>query len=202
MTSTRSLSSNTESVDSLVGLFYLFIFVSMFALSFNFPDFVCFDRPDWYNRTYCNSNEPTVCVLSNLQIFWLVAGCVIVLECTKKGSPCKRGQISALYFAAVVLCFSKMFQNTVNCSYTGLVGLGLRFRVRHISNPVYPNTTLYKTYCDCELFLRDWNSRSGMCEFRYNRVRYKSNWLYLLVFCLQYGNLAFWDVEKILSFGK
>ena len=53
--------------------------------------------------------------------------------------------------------------------------LGLRFRVRYIRNPVYPNTTLYKTYC--EVFLRDWNSRSDRCEFRYNRVRYKSNWM-------------------------
>ena len=50
--------------------------------------------------------------------------------------------------------------------------LGLRFRVRYIGNLVYPNIRLYKTYC--ELFLRDWNSRSGMCEFRY-----KSNWLYV-----------------------
>ena len=31
--------------------------------------------------------------------------------------------------------------STVNCSYTGL-GLGLRFRVRYIRNPVYPNTRL------------------------------------------------------------
>ena len=30
--------------------------------------------------------------------------------------------------------------------------LGLRFSVRYIRNPVYPNTGLYKTYC--ELFLR------------------------------------------------
>ena len=69
--------------------------------------------------------------------------------------------------------------NTVNCSYTGLVWLGLRFWVRYsIRNPVYPNSRLYKTYC--ELFLRDWNSRSGMCEFRYNQVRYKINWLYIV----------------------
>ena len=46
-----------------------------------------------------------------------------------------------------------VFCHLVNCSYTGLVGLGLRFRVRHVRNPVYPNIRLYKTYC--ELFLRD-----------------------------------------------
>ena len=44
-----------------------------------------------------------------------------------------------------------LFSNTVNYSYTGL-GLGLRFRVRYIRNPVYPNTrmcTNYTASCFC-----------------------------------------------------
>ena len=65
---------------------------------------------------------------------------------------------------------------------TGLLGLGLRFRVRYIRNPVYPNTGL----CRLQNILwavsaGDWNSRGPeyVRKFRYsNRVRYKSNWLY------------------------
>ena len=82
--------------------------------------------------------------------------------------------------------------------------LGLRFRVRYIRNPVYPNTRLYKTYC--ELFLRDWNSRSGMCEFRYNRVRYKSKslYFYLILSLTQWqlqGNKQ-WTFRLLRGIGK
>ena len=48
------------------------------------------------------------------------------------------------------------------CSYTGL-GLGLRFRVRFIRNPVYPNIRLYVQSILRAVSARDWNSRSGMC---------------------------------------
>ena len=55
---------------------------------------------------------------------------------------------------------SSAMKSLVNCSYTGL-GLGLRFRVRYTRNPVYPNTRLYKTYC--ELFLRGTEILGPVC---------------------------------------
>ena len=75
-------------------------------------------------------------------------------HCTKTSIPWFGSHIlliSSFALKMAIKTYGKL--NTVSCSYTGR-GCGLRFRVRYIRNPIYPNNPgLYKTYC--ELFLRD-----------------------------------------------
>ena len=66
--------------------------------------------------------------------------------------------------------------HTVNCSYTGL-GLGLRFRVSGMQEIRYIRITRLCTKTYWELFLRGTGILGPVYvrEFRYRRVRYKSN---------------------------
>ena len=96
--------------------------------------------------------------------------CVIRLVGLSRSLPQKH-VFAVGFFTRKLFC--SINQCTVNCSYTGL-GLGLRFRVRYMRNPVYPNSRLctkHTVSCFCAGLKF---SGSGMCEFRYYQVRYKS----------------------------
>ena len=69
---------------------------------------------------------------------------------------------------------SRVYTRTVNCSYTGL-GLGLRFfesGVQEIRYIRIPDCKKHTVSCFCGTLKVSVRYR---CEFRYNRVRYKTN---------------------------
>ena len=85
--------------------------------------------------------------------------CCLVTRCSPK-------KVSGLIFCAQYCTYS------VNCSYTGLVGLGLRFRVRYTRNPVYPNTglcTKHTVSCFCAAGLK-FSAVRYVREFRHIRL--------------------------------
>ena len=117
-----------------------------------------------------------------VMIILFVLFCCISLS--EVSTNCHTRSFSCFYPMRRILNNRISYHITVNWFFTGLVGgTKILSPVYTVRNPVYPNTGLYKTYR--ELFPWDWNSRSGMCEIRYNRVRYKSNWLYS-VYCKLY----------------
>ena len=86
------------------------------------------------------------------------------------------GFVPIFWFGFVEGCFLTVRRNSQFLLYW--TGVGTK-----ISSPVYKKSGIseYQTVENIlvSCFLRDWNSQSGMCDFRYNRVRYKTNWLYL-----------------------